>query len=445
MASTAQRFKGFMDTIPVQHSIQYLFDTLGKQGVKVVYEKSENSTEEKPAYERIMFGTFKRSCAFDFPGIIVDCNQEYKAISVPPAPPITKYKKDILQHHLKNANIIKAHDGTTVTLYYHNDKWVISTHRGYEVNTFIWFGTKTYEDVLRDVLENYPDFNYDALDKTKCYSIGFKHSEYHPFREGRPVMPASVVPVATTTPTTIDASETKAETKEDVPAVADTAVAAPAKPTTSAWFIRSVDLDKFNTNGRDYISYNDNIGLPIQERMRFNNMNDMLALANNAYTNYKTRGMINYGYLICFDDRNYLIESSLLRNIRQIFYTNRFSKLDDEFDKKTYIVVNAFLDAEKHDVFKTLFPQYNDMFKILEDKTERLVKILVAIIETSRGPTKFVTKSMDDIVAMSLYEHLNKIMTIKIYEKKAITNLLYTFICNVKYTNMFYTLAFSQR
>jgi hypothetical protein len=394
-----------MDTVPVQDTVPYLFSTLGKKGVKVVYEKSEKHTEEMPVYDRLMFGTFKRSCAFDFPGIVVDCNKGNRAISVPPAPPITKYKKAALQTHLKNANIIKAHDGTTVTLYYYNGKWVISTHRGYEVNSYIWFGTKTYEDVLGDVLGNCPGFSYDRLDKTKCYSIGFKHSDYHPFWEG---------------------VESKDETT----------------PSTSVWFIRSVDLDKFNEDGNGYVSYDEDIGLPVQTRLRFRNVDGMINSAANAYNNFKTRGVVSYGYLVCFGDRNYLIESTLLRNIRQIFYTNRFNMLDEEFDRKTYIVVNAFLDAEKHDIFKTLFPQYMPMFKKLEDKTEVLVKTLVKIIEASRTPDKFVTKSMDDIVAMGLYERLNKIMTIKIYEKKAIINLIYTFICDVKYTNMFYTLAF---
>lgn len=412
MTSPLNRFTEFVKSIPSEDTINYLNTVLGKKGVKVIYEKAENFQKDAPTYDRLMFSTFDRSCPFDFPGTILSSTNggpPYKVISVPPAPPVTRYKSNYLFKNFSRCSIVKANDGTTVTLYYHNDKWVISTHRGFEVNSYNWFGTRTYQDVVNEVLAQY-SFDYNKLDKNKCYTFGFNHNEFHPFLEGR---------------------VTETESKEDV------------KNVSRAWFIQSVDLTKFNNGQRSYVSFEDDIGLPLQESVQFNSVKDMFRGANDAYATYKDTGVVNYGYLIRIGSRQYLIESSLMKSIRHIFYSNKFNKLDTAFDKKKYITVNAFLDAGKHDMFKVLFPQYTKEFKTFEKKVDELVDAITNIIVENRNEKTYKAESIVDIVAMELYHCINKSITIKIHKKEDVANLLYTFVYSTKYTNLIYKLVYS--
>jgi hypothetical protein len=398
MTSPIQQFKDFVKTIPSKDTLTYLHDELGKKGVKVIYEKSENFNPNKPVYQRLMFGTFKRSCSFDFPGIIMTAEgPKYKAISVPPPPPVTQYQSKVLYTNFdKNLPITKANDGTTVTLYYFKSKWIISTHRGFEVNAYICASKKTYQDIIDDVLKQYPSFSYDKLDTTKCYTFGFNHSDFHPFMEGKII-----------------------EQKEE------------ASPIVKAWFIQSVDLNKFNNADPLYMSYDEDIGIPFQETVKFQSIKQLFNAANNAYNNYVKTGTANYGYLIRAGMKNYLVESTLLKNIRHIFYSNKFNKLD-KFDKRKYIVVNSFIDSYKHSIFKTLFPQYNAEFDMMEKKMDELVSSIINISKDGASP-----KNNVEIVAHELYKQIKP-------QDVKVENLIYSAVYDTKHTALIYKLVYEE-
>ena len=120
-----------------------------------------------------------------------------------------------------------------------------------------------------------------------------------------------------------------------------------------------------------------------------------------------------------------------------------FNKLDSIFDKKKYIIVNAFLDAGKHDMFKVLFPQYAGEFKIFEKKVDELVSSISDIIVKNKDNKTYEAKSITDIVAMELYHNINKLITIKNHKKKDVSDLIYMFVYNTKYTNIIYRLVYS--
>lgn len=429
MFSSIQQFNDFVKTIPDTDTLNHLHDALGKIGVKVVYEKAANFYQDKPVYTRLMFGTFKRSCPFEFPGVIMgqqleDQNGEkkYKAVSVPPSPPVTQYQSRFLYKHFgRDMSIIKANDGTTVTLYYFGSKWVISTHRGFEVNSYSWIAQKTYQEAVSEVLETYPDFSYDNLDKGKCYTFGFNHSDFHPFRENSENLEIGM-----------SGCESKEELKEENT----------TKPNVRAWFIQSVDLVKFNTSDPSYVSYDENIGLPVQESVKFSNLKQLFQSANNAYTEYTKNGSVNYGYLIRIGFKQFLVESTLLRHIRHIFYSNRFNNINDAFDKRKYIIVNSFLDAGKHTVFRKLFPQYMSQFDMMEQKIDDLVNTILRINKDSREDKKDEPENIVDVVAKELHMHISKTITLNNREEVEVTNLLYVYIYNTRYTDLVYKLVF---
>jgi hypothetical protein len=430
MSSSIQKFNGFVKTIPYADTLNYLHSVLGKIGVNVVYEKAADFDQDKPMYTRLMLGTFKRSCPFEFPGVIMGQNLEdqngekkYIAVSVPPSPPVTQYQSKFLINCFgKDTSIIKVNDGTTVTLYYFGSRWVISTHRGFDVNSYNWIAQKTYQDVLDEVLAAYPDFSYDNLDTGKCYTFGFNHSDFHPFRENNENLEIRNLKIS------------EGESKEEL--------TTNTKPDVRAWFIQSVDLAKFNASDPSYVSYNENIGLPVQESVKFYNIRKLFQIANNAYTEYTKNGSVNYGYLIRIGLKQYLVESTLLQHIRHIFYSNKFNNINDVFDKRKYIIVNAFLDAGKHIVFRKLFPQYTSQFDTMKQKMDDLLNAILKINKDSKEDKKGKPENIVDVVAMELHEQITKTITLSNLDEAEVINFLYTYIYDTKYTNLVYKLVF---
>jgi len=435
MSSSIQKFNDFVKTIPDANTLNHIHSVLGEIGVKVVYEKAANFDQDKPVYTRLMFGTFKRSCSFEFPGVIIgqhlgDQNGEkkYTAVSVPPSPPVTQYQSKFLYAHFgRDTSIIKANDGTTVTLYYFGSKWVISTHRGFDVNSYNWIAPKTYQDVLDEVLAAYPDFSYDNLDTGKCYTIGFNHSDFHPFRENSENLEIGNLKISE--------GESKEELKEDNSTTN-------TKPDVRAWFIQSVDLAKFNASDPSYVSYNENIGLPVQEIVKFSNLKKLFQSANNAYNEYTKNGSVNYGYLIRIGLNKFLVESTLLKHIRHIFYSNQFNNINEVFDKRKYIIVNAFLDSGKHTVFRKLFPQYTSQFDMMKQKMDDLLNAILRINKDSKDDKKGEPENIVDVVAMELYGKIIKTITLSNLDEAEVTNFLYAYIYDTKYTNLVYKLVF---
>lgn len=407
MSSSIKEFNDLVNNIPDVNTLGFLIEEFNKKGVKVSYEKAEGFSPSNPVYSRFTFGTLSRSRLFDFTGIVMvpDGSNSLKAISVPPPPPITVFKSKFLHQNFRNEDttITKVNDGTTITLYYFNNKWVISTHRGFEVNSYKWVAKKTYQDIVDDVLNNYPKFSYDNLDKSKSYTIGFNHSDFHPFREGKEVL---------------------------------------EKPNVSAWFIQSSDLNKFNASDKSYVSYDEDIGIPFQEKSVFHSLKALFQSANNAYKDYAKNGNIDYGYLIRVESKQYLVESTLLSNIRHIFYSNKFNYLDDVIDKNKYIIVNSFLDARRYGVFRVLFPQYDGEFKSLEKKMDDLMDSIMKIINIYENKEKFEPVNIVDVVAKELYEQFSKTINIKDQTKDALIDLVYAFIYDTKFTGLVYKLNY---
>jgi hypothetical protein len=435
MTSSIQQFNNLVKTITDTDTLNHLKGVLVTIGVKVVYEQAVNFDKDNPLYTRLMFGTFNRSCPFEFPGVIMaqrleDQNGEkkYKVVSVPPSPPVTQYQYNNMHTNFsKDTRIIKANDGTTVTLYYFDSRWVISTHRGFDVNSYNCIAQKTYQDVVDEVLEAYPDFSYDKLDRCKCYTFGFNHSDFHPFRENSKNLEIGNLKISE--------GESKEELKEEN-TIPNT------KPDVRAWFIQSVDLVKFNASNPSYLSYDENIGLPVQEIVEFSNLNKLQQSANNAYTEYLKNGSVNYGYLVLIGIKQFLVESTLLKHVRCIFYTNKFDNIKDEFDKRKYIIVNSFLDSNKHIIFRKLFPQYKSQFDTLEQKMDDLVNSILRISIDSKKDKKVEPENIVDVVAKELYNQITKMTTLSNLNESEVTNLLYMYVYNTKYTELMYKLVF---
>lgn len=399
MEDPLTQFRNMVNDIP-DDALNYMQTSFGKLGVKISYERDQKYPDGNPLYSRFMLGTFVRSSKFWFPGIIIarvssdDSQKTYKAVSLPSPPPISQYKTTQLYNHWPTTvTATCANDGTTVTLYYFNNKWVISTYRGYQVNDFIWAANKTYQEIVDEVLNQYPGFSYEKLDKKCAYSIGFNHYLFHPFQ---------------------------AEQKN-----------------ITAWFIQSVDMEKFNDGNQNYAKYDCDIGLPMQEVKKFSNLRALLESAKNAYKDYIDNKTVNYGYLVKVKKRQYLVESSLLKNIRHIFYSNKFNMLNPVFNKEKYIITHAFLDTEKHSVFLNMFPQFKKEFDCLKEKMSDLIRAIYIMSNSSVKPTTTL-----DVVAREIAMQISKVVSLNTKKETDAFNILYTYLYDVKYTSMLYSVAF---
>jgi hypothetical protein len=380
-----------IDNIPPRVDVvEHLKGLYGKRGVKVNYEISGD------IYSRIMLSTFRRSCSFEYSGTILGYNADmkrYEIVSIPHSPPTTQFKMSYIQSKIKECSTICVRDGTTVTLYYYNGEWRISTHRGIDVGNIKWSNNRTYTDILSEVLKVY-EFKYDALDVGKCYTIGFKHNDYHPFLEGKDKI-------------------------------------------RKAWFICSADISKFIRGDSDYISYTDNIGIPIQLMVPTTNICSLVENASEAYAKYKSSGEINYGYIFKIGRKHYLMESSLMSNIRQIFYSNKFRELTASVDKTKYIVAHSFLSAKHYSVFKVLFPQYSNDFNNLNNIIVGLVNDIVRI---SLGETLDKKHNVSEIAYM-LHDDISKKIRINGTRN---TRMLFSYMYNTRHTELLYMIAYGQ-
>jgi hypothetical protein len=403
------KFNTVVKSTPQYTPVSFLYTKFGKYDINIVYEKGKNFNRDNPVYTRLMLRPKGRTYKFDYPGVIISQKAGtniYHAISVPPPPPVIHYSpKFIQENYSPDMDIIMAKDGTTVTLYYFDGKWAISTHRGFEVNGYEWVEHKTYQDILDEVLIKYPDFNYDRLDKTKCYSLGFNHSDFHPFVENKQQY---------TTP--VDEYKNRY--------------------TSSAWFIQSVDLNKFNASDTECVSYTDDIGLPIQENISVPSLCKLFRTADDSYNNYINTGVVNYGYLIRIGLKQYLVESTLLKNIRHIFY-NGLNTRDNMFCKRKSIIA-AFLDFKKYDIVKRLFPQYIPEFVSIDKKIRNTVNAIMRIMDPPKG---YKTVVLDNVLN-TLYTDLLKTVCVRIKPRFVSYSIIYISICYKKNTELIYNLMY---
>ena len=321
---------------------------------------------------------FDNPISFECNGLIVSCvkktdnNYNYSVLMCPPQNfNSTRLKRsNIVEYHNKNLyDVYKIYDGTNINMYFYNKEWVFSTTKGYAVNDIPFIHNKTYKEIMNELFNMYETFSYNNLDKDKCYSFIFKYGNYHIFNPLNKKVNNYVI------------------------------------------LLQSVDLIKLNFDKKMSISYNDDIGIPLQEKIDTTELSikTLYNKANDAYLDYNkyykennptvykfheyipivnqhnkdTKFEPNYGYILRSSNfnktkkyTNIVIESSLLSSIRQLIYDNTIiinhnknCKITDDYSKfNTEIKVSnstnfnklkAIITINKLFKFKLLFPEFD--------------------------------------------------------------------------------------
>lgn len=356
---------------------------------------------------------FKNKLCIESNGLILEA-PEWNILVSPTFSPRNNVDTSTVNEMLNQQlyDIYYVEDGTIVNFYYYHTtkSWVMSSTKGIDINNNI-FNKLTYSKMFEESLEkmglSIVDF-YKQLDPLNSYTFGFKHPDIHPFMEGggAPIWKVWFVQSA-------DFRLTKLPD-----AVLDTI---PATHDLPVYIQKQSPFDMIP--GHTKIDFTPNSLNPIFWKLKFS-MDDFIE--NNKST---------YGFLLVAKDvRNFvdnlhysviLLESSLMINIRKLWYSNMYVRYSKEmsFNRTQVILLNSFLDNTRYEIFNMLFPQYNEEFKLFNkiefDLTDKIYGKLTGSEETpavidKKQPKVFVDKS--EIVDL-LSKKVSKLINISLHDR----------------------------
>lgn len=334
-------------------------------------------------------------CADGYKGIILAGDN---TVIVRPPPAVVKLREDTYKEvfgrrALDNYTIHLAVDGTCVNLYFWeaSNKWVISSARGYEINTYQWLGATDYEAAVTQALAAHK-LSFESLRKDCTYSFLLTHPAFHP------------------------------------------AVINPR-----------VGLIHLQTHTRgDCELVPDILGLPSQPVAKFQRpatLETLFGEARRAYPNWKKSptgpSPPLIGYILRARDtapgNTFFIESSLMSKIRRFAYNipRRVTVHGDSImiagykQRMEYAALNAWFSHFRND-FQQLFPTLASRFKFYEklfaDVVRKVINsirnknILASVGANARAYTKGV-RSYDNLVSICTWFYVNEINTVNKNER----------------------------
>ena len=343
-------------------------------GIKSSYDENRIIFTTLPRYRH----TFNNSYAQEANGLILELGT-WKPLMVPPralrlninSPVANKYLHSGLYH------VYKVQDGTSFNIYFYSGKWCIATSGGYEMNNMKW-DNKTYKELIEECLANFnltwKDFTA-TLDTKTCYSFGFKHPEFHRFY-GRN-----------------------------------------QKEKYLLWFIQSVCLDESKNN---FLWVNENNPLDTIPKQKVYtrellNIRELYGQSSRALNEYLTTDTEPcYGFILrsvnfstTKGDSDLLVESSLMRKIRNIWYDTKLIKFchaNKQYEKEQVITLNAYLSADLYQCFLQLFPQYQETFATYNKKITELANEIINLTEPGDTSVHCLANNFKQLTGIDLQD-----------------------------------------
>jgi hypothetical protein len=366
-------------TLATQHFMkETLVDARGKLyklGVKTSYDDNRMIFTATQGSKAQLANIYTQECN----GLILSTH-DWKPLMVPPRSLRTNIITDISNVFLHQGlyHIYLASDGTCFNMYYYEDRWVISTAKGYDMNNVSW-EDKTYQELITECLVTigltWETFT-SKLNIKCCYSFGFKHKDFHRFYEG------------------LD------------------------EYINRIWFIQLVNLDQ---DDKLYLwasdmSPVDQIKPQVMHAIP-NNIKELYTIANNALSNFLSNKTACYGFILrsinyeaTKSHSDLFIESSLMRNIRHIWYDNRLIKIANEgqYNKLQLTLVNAYLDRDLYEIFTLLFRQFIPELSSVSEKISLVVSEMIDRTNTDLTIATVANLLLDNFKAEKKYTIVNK-------------------------------------
>lgn len=308
-------------------------------------------------HKRVILSSDKNSDSktrlhYECNGAVFD-SETWECIAVPPKSFISKFNRRAVDSQLcvQNYDIYQVNDGTIVTLYYYDGSWAMSSSNGYDVSNLKWMGDKCYAEIVYELLSSNEEFaekvgvslvngkiNFEKLDQDTCYTIGFRHHDFHPM-------------------------------KSDPQGI---------------WNIQAV---KFGTyaKGLPYVpyqysyTYEELFGLtsPTLEALERSLDNSLETSSSFSQTDGVRKCGYSYGYILRSKNVTFpdiIIESPLLKLVRKLVYKKPNEQVQSELTSETrseYNAMKAFLNESRD--FLKLFPQFEPQFEQYREFTSSLI------------------------------------------------------------------------
>lgn len=267
-----------------------------------------------------------------------------RVLALIPQPPSNQYDTKMINSAFdeKTATVYPLYDGTAITLYWWQGRWVFATIGSYDYGNMTFSvdpsGIPIYNNtIIHDVLKECK-FDLSTLNKDYCYTLMFNTPRMHQFR------PSS--------------GGSKYETSSRL------------------LFIRIVDMKSYNealVNGPCDVEQfivaatgrKANIVNPVQDIT----MDSIISTNAEALDMYRKNKLAVMGFIVRIGRRSYIMESSLYSMIRNMFYDipipgSRHDKHRSHFnitrpfyvDRVKYGILYSCLNPDTADAIKQLCP-----------------------------------------------------------------------------------------
>jgi len=286
-------------------------------------------------YIKTLPNKVRYSALDDAHGSILDGQMiyEYPSMRLLAIMPKKPTPRIIKMSELDNFVMQEITDGTVVTLYKQDGLWKVASYNNTDISQHKRFSTITFLEAIRETLSSYPKFNWDKLNETSCYTLCFSHPGFHPLQQR-----------------------------------------------LSCYFLASYNLDKvvwyqglqvddIINQGLTNTSF---CGLPAQPIIT-DRKKQCIASCKTALDDYLRHKRPVYGYLLKNKTETILIESKLMKTIRQLVYNIPKHKVLVTHGNTTkhqlaindielYVTLQAYLSTN-NGLFITLFPQYKKRYE----------------------------------------------------------------------------------
>lgn len=410
---------------------------------------------------------FKYPLTFQANGLVL-CSNTWNVLSIPPHALNFRFNRKRVVETLDSYRIYAILDGTIVNLYYFESKWCFSSANGYQLNEYKWMGEKTYEEAFNEVTKLYPEFAYDKLNTSCTYSIGFRHNDFHPFVADGPKMWLVQCISVENTESGVAAVDITNNTDIGIPT---------QKPLEVESFkpFGQPNVDN-KTTYENLLQINRNstamyLKCIITNSKKEPKRSNLLQIAQQIAASGDTSA-IHYGYILrrepTEDDvfSNIIIESDLLRKIRQFMYNlpkgERMNELSargvhiDNTTRQEYCIIRSYLDRNNRDLFMKLFPCFHSQFTKYDELIASIVNRIIQCYKNRRTKMKIQNTSgkrpnvsdntvIIDRLAAPLMNHISSIEPQLTPHNPKTRDIIYDYVVRSEYVDLFFSVIQQQK
>jgi hypothetical protein len=298
-------------------------------------------------------------------------------------------------------------DGSVISLYYFDNKWRIATTNGYDVNDLKWNNSDiTYQTVLMQLFSD-NRINLNDLNITLSYTFIIRHPSIHLFK----------------------------------------------RDPMGLWLIRAC-------NGTSEVPL-DSLSRPLRCLMRqqarnrllsYKQINDICKSALHNYVKNPRGSNINYGFILRIEntnsgqdlgyDTNVLLESNMLKKIRQLIYNLPKGDLRPAKPRQ-YCILRAYLNYSQRPVFKALFPEYLPTFDQYNKLFVEATNCVMNCMRNRNTRAKLIEFHNEpyELIAFNLLADIERMENVNTFDTTS-NYILRDIIMDQKYLDLYYSIIY---